>query len=438
MLFAFIMIYDRIPLERNMKRNARICQSFSSLGLIFFMLFATVAPVFSAENTGLVCEFRPVQVNQPFGAELISKASESMQKKLADSTCPDEIISFAVSGKANFPGVFEMCRPVNVLSAVLLAGGPAVDGSMRRISVFHEKTQLGEFDLYDFIRNESLKGDFILNGGEVIKIEPAGPRVSISGRVVAPAVYELRENELNLAAAISNAGGFFPASGSFHIEVLRKIDERQSCVATFDVLPGNAVPDFTLLSGDEICVLMCIASDKQVISIEGQAEEYKAEFSPGMRISDTLINHVRFKNGAALDYAELLREGGPDMTYLVHGFSPSDILSGNPASDVALQAGDRLIFFSESFLRRPAIVAVSGKVQKPSNYLLKEGMSVADLLKQCGANRLPDAEKLELTRRRISHGKLEMTKLEISIPRALSGDPAHNLPLQPFDLLHIP
>lgn len=156
-----------------------------------------------------------------------------------------------------------------------------------------------------------------------------------------------------------------------------------------------------------------------------------------MRISDALINHVRFKNGAALEYAEILREGGADMTYIVHGFSPSDILSGNPNSDMALQPGDRIMFFPESLLNREAVVAISGKVRKPAKYTLKNNATVAELIKNSGGILPAVSGRLDLTRRRIVDGRLEMTLVEINAYRALSGDPAHNLPLQPFDLLHI-
>lgn len=86
-----------------------------------------------------------------------------------------------------------------------------------------------------------------------------------------------------------------------------------------------------------------------------------------------------------------------------------------------------------------AQVSVGGRVNEPGDYPLEPGMRVSDLIRAGGSlNEAAYGGKAELTRNAIDGGEARQTQLiEIDLARALEGDPAHDLELQPHDYLVI-
>jgi hypothetical protein len=174
----------------------------------------------------------------------------------------------------------------------------------------------------------------------------------------------------------------------YHASVFRTVDGRFEQVASCRFLAGD-VPALPLQNGDYINVYSAATANS--CTIEGHVlTPSKIMLTRSARISDILINNVHFRNGAALDYAELLREGGNSQFYAVTSFSPGDIMSDNRVPDLILQPGDRLIFFPEKLLRDNQIVAMAEAENFPQRFPFKNGMKVSDLLKKRTIAVLPD------------------------------------------------
>ena len=60
-----------------------------------------------------------------------------------------------VVGPAQYPGVYTLPSQATLLSAVVAAGGPAPNGSMRKVLLRRDGRVVSEFDVYDFL----VKGD---------------------------------------------------------------------------------------------------------------------------------------------------------------------------------------------------------------------------------------------------------------------------------------
>nr|PZN71898.1 MAG: hypothetical protein DIU57_20925 [Pseudomonadota bacterium] len=82
---------------------------------------------------------------------------------------------------------------------------------------------------------------------------------------------------------------------------------------------------------------------------------------------------------------------------------------------------------------------IDGQVKVPGEYPLEPGMTVSDLIRAGGG--LSDAAyrgKAELARYTVVDGESRRTELiEIDLAAVLAGDPAADVPLQPFDYLSI-
>lgn len=373
------------------------------------------------------------------GYSSVANAAKNQLQQVYPELCPASMTTFVVTGEASFAGSFELCGPITVLSAFLAAGGPSIHGSMRNISVSHDKTLLGSFDLYDYVADGRLPDDFVLNGGEVINFAARGQLVRIMGQVVRPGCYELLPDELNLRSLVDHARGIIPELSLYRIELVRVVDGVHKVLIDQESAAGKGFPDFALCHGDSVSIVRAGKADQLSFSIEGHVlAPQKIPFRRHLQLSDVLINEVHFKNGAALVYAELLREGGPDQTYLLTEFSPADVLSGVSGADLSLQPGDRLVFFAESFLRRPQLVSLAGAVKNPGHQKLCPGMTIKLLIEQGGGLLGKAAGNAELIRRNLNKGKLEQVRLQIDLARAMSGDSMHNILLHPFDLLQIP
>ncbi len=65
-------------------------------------------------------------------------------------------------------------EPVDLLSAVVAAGGPASNGSMRKITLRRDGKALSELDVYEFLVQGDKSKDLQLAAGDVVVFEPAG------------------------------------------------------------------------------------------------------------------------------------------------------------------------------------------------------------------------------------------------------------------------
>lgn len=393
---------------------------------------AFIAPLFA-----VILLSSPVSgSSEIFGISEIAEAIKGFRpvSQAASAT----LTPFVVIGEVNCPGEFELAAPVNLLTALLAAGGPTSAGSMRHIKVYKDKDLLGEFDLYDFLRQDRINSDFVFNGGEEVVIPPVGPQIKISGQILRPGIFEMKPDNLQLATAVELTGGFSDVSMPHRIEILRSIGGYRRVFLAIEVVPGEKLPQMQLIAGDEINVTK-ITSETPVIILEGQVTPGKIACQEGLRLSEILTKTVKFGEDASLDYAEVLRAGASGGNYEVIGFSPAALLSGNNAGDITMRPGDRLMIFSKQLLDQKPLVFIEGLVKKPGMCAYEKGMTIEKLIKEAGGILNSQSSNLfaELSRREIKDGRLDFTCIEINLKAALSEDPRHNLILKPFDSLRI-
>src|SRR2546430_15032223 len=77
-------------------------------------------------------------------------------------------------------------------------------------------------DLYDYLLSGSSVSDIRLENGDIVFVRSRGPRVRVTGTVVRPATYELKQGE-SLADVIRMAGGFLPQADRRKVQIERII-----------------------------------------------------------------------------------------------------------------------------------------------------------------------------------------------------------------------
>lgn len=195
-----------------------------------------------------------------------------------------------VVGPAQRPGVYTLPSQATVLSAIVAAGGPGPNGSMRKLSVRRDGRTVSELDVYDFLVQGDKSKDIQLAAGDVVVFQPVGPRVALTGALETPAIYELKSPQEPLRELLRYAGGA-PVLASRTRGQLERIDPTQQkatrVVEQFKLDEaglGKPVRD-----GDVVTLLEISPQFANAVTLKGHvAQPLRYPHSPGMRISDLI------------------------------------------------------------------------------------------------------------------------------------------------------
>ena len=141
-------------------------------------------------------------------------------------------VQIFVVGQARRPGAYTVSSLSTLVNALFASGGPSTKGSMRRIQLKRGDKVVTEFDIYDLLLRGDKSKDVRLLPGDVIYIPPIGDLVAISGSVNEPAIFELK-GATSLGDLIQLAGGLTTTAAGQKATVERIADRRIRRVAEF-------------------------------------------------------------------------------------------------------------------------------------------------------------------------------------------------------------
>ena len=195
-----------------------------------------------------------------------------------------------VVGPARFPGVYSLSSQSTLLAAVVMAGGPAPNGSMRKVLLRRDGRVISELDVYEFLVQGDKSKDVQLAAGDVVVFQPAGARVALNGALDLPAIYELKLPQEPLREVLRYSGGT-PALANPNRAQLERIDVSQAKAARFVEefrLDGNGLQK-PLRDADILTLLAISPQFANAITLKGHvAQPLRYAFRPGMRIRDLI------------------------------------------------------------------------------------------------------------------------------------------------------
>jgi protein involved in polysaccharide export with SLBB domain len=195
-----------------------------------------------------------------------------------------------VVGPAQRPGLYTLPSQSSMLSALAAAGGPAAQGSMRKVTLRRDNQVVTELDVYEFLVQGDKSKDVQLLSGDVVVIQPAGARVALTGAVDKPAIYELKTRDEPLRELLRYAGGT-PVLANPNRAQLERIDATQAKAARFVEefkldADGLAKP---LRDGDVLTLLPISPQFANAVTLKGHvAQPLRYPYRPGMRIRDLI------------------------------------------------------------------------------------------------------------------------------------------------------
>lgn len=353
-----------------------------------------------------------------------------------------------VVGDVLRPGAYDVSSLSTPLNALYQAGGPTSRGSLRILRLYRGLQLVGEIDLYDLLLHGVRAKLERLQAGDTVMVPPIGAELAIAGMVRRPAIYELN-HESDLAEALQLAGGVLNTGTLRHIEVERVVAHESRSMLRLDLPENNnqeavtsALEDFKIQDGDKIRISPILPYSEQTVYLDGHVfHPGKHAYLEGMRITDLIHSYTDLLPEPASSHAEIIRLAPPDYAPQVIAFNLADALAvkgqGNEtnAQDVTLKAFDTVRIFSRYDFEDPPLIMVSGEVRHPGEHVTNGRTHLRDAVYLAGGVTrdalLDDAQVF----RRTAGGKLKV--LSVNLERALAGNVADNLALEPKDRIFI-
>ncbi|HEX5460810.1 MAG TPA: SLBB domain-containing protein [Steroidobacteraceae bacterium] len=367
-------------------------------------------------------------------------------------------IRIFVTGDVNYPSSYQISSLSTVTNALYSAGGISKIGSLRNVEVKRRARLLGKLDLYALLLRGDDSGDLRLQQGDVVFVPPVGPTASIGGEVRRPAIYEVRSGA-TVGDLLSLSGGLVPDADP-HAARLERVDGgAQRTVLNLDLGSSRDLA-VRLHPGDILTVPQILDQMADSVFLQGEVLRPGVyAWHPGMRLTELLTSLGALKEDADQRYILIRREGYPSRKISVLSADAVRAFEApGTGADAVLQSRDRVIVLP---LRQdrgdglaqvlgqlkaqtrdgaaPPLVTVNGQTLAPGMYPLEPGMRISDLVK-AGGGLDSAAYKLgaELTRYVVADGQYRRAKIiPVDLSAALSGSPAADLVLKPYDTLII-
>ena len=131
-------------------------------------------------------------------------------------------IQVYVAGDVVRPGAYQISSAGTVLTALYAAGGPTTNGSFRRVEIRRGGALVDSVDVYDYLLRGINPTDVRLQTGDVVFVPVHGALAKVAGKVMRPAIYELKPQE-TLRDLIGFAGGFDPQAYQARVTIHRML-----------------------------------------------------------------------------------------------------------------------------------------------------------------------------------------------------------------------
>ena len=200
-------------------------------------------------------------------------------------------ITVYVVGQAQQPGTYNLSSLSTLVNALFASGGPTPNGSMRNIQIKRAGKTVTTFDLYEFISKGDKSKDVSLQAGDVITIPPAGPRVAVTGAWDHAAIYELSPQLVQTRLQdILALGGGLPSLASAQRALIERISPQDATPRSVQdlVLDAQGLSQ-TLKDGDVVTLLPISPAFANAVTLQGTvAQPLRHAWREGLRVQDII------------------------------------------------------------------------------------------------------------------------------------------------------
>jgi len=338
-------------------------------------------------------------------------------------------ITVNIFGAVQNPGSYTISSLNNALHAILAAGGPTKNGSVRAIRVLNGSKEY-TIDVYEFLTNPKKAEGYGLQNNSVIFIPPIQNVVNLTGPFTHTGNFELLPKE-NIADLLKIAGGVRKNTVLANYNIIRN-NGLQENLFTYDY---QLTKKMVLEDLDRVVFKTTEKEYQNYVSITGAVRfggQY--EFSQSLSIAD-LLTKATLEEFARTDLAYLTRKN-IDGTY--------QLLSLNLNADNStfkLQKEDGIVIFDQRTFVTKYTFSIAGAVRQPlENHFLDPSKTIrfSDAIQLAGGVQDQGAEFAYITGRdKNSSKKVSYQVVNIAEALANPGSSADVI-IQAYDQITIP
>ena len=290
-------------------------------------------------------------------------------------------IMIYVTGNARRPGAYTVSSFATLVNALLVSGGPSVNGSLRRIELKRNGRTITVFDMYALLLRGDKSHDVQLQAGDVIYIPPVGDLVGLTGIVRNPGVYEL--NGATRVKDLLDIAKLTPQTSQGRIQFYRVYENEYGSAFEGEF---EAVQDMVLKDGD-ILRLFPVTNMASSVTLSGPvARPGVFIIVPGRtRVWDILKRAGGLTNTAG-NMAEVTRvtpsiDGPVNERFVIN---LNEVKAGNPEHNITLENTDHITVMVIPNWRTNIQVSITGEVVRPGTYAMLPGEKISDLITRAG------------------------------------------------------
>jgi polysaccharide biosynthesis/export protein len=353
-----------------------------------------------------------------------------------------------VAGNVKRPAIYELKEKYDLNTLFELAGGIIPTAYTQQIQV--ERIVKNEKQVVVDIDDKHLTKakDFQLQDVDLVKIfnivEKETNVVFMSGNIKRPGKYEYKPG-MRIKDIIKDHLDLLPETYLEYALLMRleppALDKHLIPFNLESVLSGEGrESNFELRSQDQIFIFSkWFFKDRPSIALEGEVRNPGMfDFDKNMRVKDAILMAGDVTKNAYLQKGEIYRTGKQRENITMY-FNVGRALDGDMENNLALQDEDRIVIHSLLEYEYKKLVFVDGEVLYPGSYLYAPGATVKDLIFASG-NTLESAylDDAEISSQIIEGGKtVKIEHRNINLRKALQGDQAENVTLNPYDRLNV-
>ena len=296
-------------------------------------------------------------------------------------------IKIYVVGNARQPGAYTVSSLSTLVNALVAAGGPGPQGTMRDIQVRRGDRVVTRFDMYDFLLRGDKTKDIRLLPEDVIFIPPVGSQAAVTGNVKNPAIYELK-GETSLSDLLEMAGGMTATGYTGRVQVMRVMEREYRTIFEGDLraLQSGSMLNLRLVDGDYIRLFSVIERMATARVTGPVAKPGEFSIQPGV----TRLADVLHWSGGLLYYAspeaEITRvtatPSGPRTERLRVDLNRA--MERDPAHNILLEMNDYIFVRPVPNWKLYRQVQLRGEVRYPGIYTIADGETLSSVLARAG------------------------------------------------------
>lgn len=343
-------------------------------------------------------------------------------------------VKITLVGEVKTPGTYTLSSLSTLFNALYHSGGPSLNGSLRNIELIRNNKVYKTVDFYTFLQKGMMDGNIRLEDQDVINFPVYQKRVSISGEVKRPAIYELKSNE-QVDDLIRYAGGYTDIA----YRSIAKIDQINELEREVKDVPESLFSDFVPRNGDKVEIGSIQNRYANRVILEGAVNRSGVyELSAGLSLAQLLKKADGLKPEAYLDRAYIKRTL-PNLEKEFISFDPKAIMAGK--SDIPLLKEDSIMIQNRSEFITDQYVTINGNVKNPGTILYRKGLKLSDVIAISGGlNEQAAGHNIEISRiiKNTSDSVANQLVETFTVNMEQGSQNANDVELQALDYINVP